>query len=112
MGSLFAFAKKTHTFIGDYSHLKEDDYMFAKYVTFNLDGGYHLARVIETLSTYRHGMKDECDLKIISRPDNTLANSLRFSVSLHCREEELTSCLDDILRLNREGACIYKLTVK
>ena len=86
--------------------------MFTKYFTLKLNGGCYLASVIENLSVYRHGIKDECDLRIIKCQDDTIANSLRFSVSLHCRKEELTNVLDDILKLDRYGANIYQLTVK
>lgn len=86
--------------------------MFTKHVKFDLNGGYYLARVIETLSVYRHGIMNECDLRIVKCQDDTIANSLMFSVSLRCRREDLTNCLDDILRLNHQGASIHNMTVK
>ena len=86
--------------------------MFTKYIKFNLKGACYLSRVIETLSSYRHGIKDESDLKIVSCYDDINANFPIFTVTLHCRRDMLTSCLDDILKLDRNGAFIEKLIVK
>lgn len=86
--------------------------MFDKKVSFNLIGAWYVGAVLETLSVYRHGIKDELDLKIVSCYYDIGTNIPTFVVQLRCKEEELTKCLNDILRLSKNGVTIDKLHVK
>lgn len=83
--------------------------MFTKFVEFKIHP-IDVARVIETMSHYRYNSCDRSDLHVeVDAARN--GNMLTYSVSLHCRKKELGYCLNDILRLNREGVYIERLIV-
>lgn len=84
--------------------------MFDKFVQFYIRR-QDATRVIEVLSCYSSGLKNHCDLNIITY-NNRLGTPFTFKVSLHVRREELDFCLGDLFRLNQNGVFIDELKVK